>query len=192
MKTESDKILSMLEEGSITADEAQELLDAVEDSTPAPPIMEPVDPPPDMDQFRSTWRIPFNISLIVMAISGSLFWRTRRASGPPGLIRRLLFLPVTIIAGITAIFVYISKDGPWIHVRVKEDDGSRFAISLPFPLNLVRGGLRIAQTQVPDPDLREKLDIAADFLEAVEASDIQDPLTVDINDEGDSVQVFIG
>ena len=192
VKSESDKILSMLEEGSITAEEAEELLAAVEDSPPPPAGIESSDPPPDMDAIRSAWRIPFNISLILMAISGSLLFRTRKAAGLAGLLRRLFFWPVTILSGLVAILVYFSKDGPWLHVRVREDDGSRFAISLPFPLHLIRGGLRIAQSQVPDPEVREKLDVAAEFLEAVETSDLQDPLTVDVRENGESVQVYIG
>ena len=192
MKSESDKILGMLDEGTITAEEAQELLDAVEE---APPVLDDVDMAgtrPDMDEIRSAWRVPFNISLIVMGISGSLLWRTRRAAGIAGLFRRLLLLPVTLIAGLSAVLLYFSKDGPWLHVRVRQESGSRFAISLPFPLHLIRGGLRLAQSQIPDPEIQEKLDAAAEFLEAVETADLQDPLTVDVRENGESVQIFIG
>ena len=192
MKSESDKILGMLEEGTITAEEAQELLDAVEE---APPVMEELDTAdshPDMDQVRSTWRVPFNISLIVMGISGSLLWRARRAAGIAGLFRSLLLLPVTLIAGLSAVLLYFSKDGPWLHLRVRSDDGDRFAISLPFPLHLARGGIRLAQSQIPDQETREKLDAAAEFLEAVETSDLQDPLTIDVKENGESVQIYIG
>jgi hypothetical protein len=192
VKSESDKILGMLEEGTITAEEAQELLDAVEE---APPELDDLDTAvagPDMDQIRAAWRVPFNISLIVMAISGSLIWRTRRAAGIARLFGRLLLFPVTLIAGLTAVILYLSKDGPWLHMRLRSDDGDRFALSLPFPLHLARGGLRLAQSQVPDEETREKLDAAAEFLEAVETSDLQDPLTIDVREDGDSVQIFIG
>lgn len=193
MKSESDKILSMLEEGTITAEEAQELLNAVEDTPSAPASLNTADSyRPDMDKFRSAWRLPFNISLIVMAISGSLLWRTRRAAGIARLLPRLLFLPVTLLAGISALFIYVSKDGPWLHLRVQEESGSRFAISLPFPLHLVRGTLRLAQSQVPDQETREKLDAAAEFLEAVETSDLQDPLTIDVRENGETVQIYLG
>ena len=192
MKSENDKILGMLEEGTITAEEAQELLDAVEEAPPVQDDLDTADSRPDMYQIRSAWRVPFNISLIVMAISGSLIWRTRRAAGIAGLFRLLLLLPVTLIAGLSAVILYFSKDGPWLHMRVRSDDGDRFAISLPFPLHLARGGLRLAQSQVPDQEMREKIDAAADFLEAVETSDLQDPLTIDIREDGESVQFFIG
>lgn len=192
MKSESDKILSMLEEGTITAEEADELLGAVEESGSAAEGFELSEPPPDMEQVRSTWRIPFNISLIVMAISGSLLWRTRRATGLGGLIRTLLLLPVTIVAGLSAAILYFSKNGPWLYLRVRSEDGDRFAVGLPFPLHLIRGGLRFAQSQVPDPEMGEKLDAAAEFLEAIETSDLQDPMTIDVKDEGDSVQIYLG
>jgi len=192
VKSESDKILSMLEEGTISAEEAQELLDAVEDSPPPPYAMDPDSSRPDMDQVRSAWRVPFNISVIVTAISGSLLWRSRRASGLAKPLLRLFLLPVTIVAGIAALFIYISKDGPWLHLRVQEESGSRFAMSLPFPLHLLRGALRFAQSQVADQDAQEKIDAAADFLEAVETADIQDPLTIDVRENGESVQIYLG
>ncbi len=192
MKSESDKILSMLEEGSITADEAQELLDAIEDTAYDQQAVGTTDSPPDMERIRSSWRIPFNISLVVMAISGSLLWRTRRAAGLLGLIRGLLLLPVTLIAGLSAAILYFSKDGPWVHLRVRSENNSRFALSLPFPIHWIRGGLRLAQSQVPDPEVGEMLDAAAEFLQALETSNLQDPVTIDIRDEGESVEIFLG
>ena len=192
MKSESDKILSMLEEGTITAEEADELLEAVEESPPTPQAVDPGEPPPRMENIRAAWRVPFNISLVVTAISGSLFIRTRRARGLAKVIWTLLLAPVMVISGLAAVLLYFSKDGPWLHVRVREEDGDRFAISLPFPLHLIRGAVRLAQSQVPDPEMVEKLDAAAEFLEAVEAADLQDPMTIDVRDEGESVQIYLG
>lgn len=192
MKSESDKILNMLEEGTITADEAQELLDAVDDGAYDQPVSTTAEPPPNMAKIRSSWRLPFNISLVVMAISGSLLWRTRRAAGILGFIRGLLLLPVTLIAGLSAAILYFSKDGPWVHVRVRSENDSRFALSAPFPIQWIREGLRLVQSQVPDPEVGEKLDAAAEFLQAMESSNLQDPLTIDIRDEGESVEIFLG
>jgi hypothetical protein len=118
--------------------------------------------------------------------------RTRRAAGIGRLVRGLILLPVTAIAGVAAVILYLSKNGPWLYLRVRSDDGDRFAIGLPFPLHLIRGGLRLVQSQVPDPDIGEKIDMAAEFLEAIETSDLQDPMTIDVRDEGDSVQIYFG
>lgn len=192
MKSESDKILSMLQEGTISAAEAEELLEAVEDSPPVSRAAGFGDPPPDMDHLRSNWRQPFNISLIIAAISGSLMWRTRRASGLGKLLRNLLLMPLVLISAISALLLYFSKDGPWFHIRLRSADGDRLALSLPFPLQLIRGGLQLAQSQVPDPEVADKLNIAAEFLEEIESSDLQDPVTIDLKDEGDSVQIYLG
>ena len=188
MDGERDKILKMLEEGTISAEEAEELLAAIDDSTAVEASYEEPDPP----QFHPNWQAPFAVSLFVFLLGGSGLLRTRGATGVPRLLSRLFFWPVTILAGLTAVITYLSKDGPWLHLRVKSSDGDRFALSLPFPLHLLRGGLRLATTQAEDEETRSKIDAAADFLEAVETADITDPVTIDIQDEGDSVQIFLG
>jgi hypothetical protein len=130
--------------------------------------------------------------MLALLVSGSGLLQTRRSTGLPGLLRRFLFWPVTILAALTALITYLSKDGPWLHMRIRSADGDRIAISLPFPIHLLRGALRMATTQVPNEDAQEKLDAAVTFLEAVETADISDPVTIDVRDEGDNIQIFLG
>jgi hypothetical protein len=191
MKSESDKILSMLEEGTISASEAEEMLAALED-TASSSTPDPLDTAPDMARIRAGWRTPFNISLLVTAAGGSLLWRKRRASGFGKLFRDLILLPITILGALTAALYYFAKDGPWFHIRLRSAQGERFSFSLPFPLNLMRGALEFARTQADEEEVAEKLDMAAEFLREVEASDFRDPLTIDLKDEGDSVQIYLG
>jgi len=192
MDGERDKILKMLEEGTISAEEAEELLTVIEDDYDDPPAVDTSYDGPDMSQFRSYWRRPFTISMLVLLVSGSGLWQIRRSTGLPSLLRRFLFWPVTILAALTAAITYLSKDGPWLHMRIRSADGDRIAISLPFPLHLMRGALRVATEQASNEDMREKLDAAAAFLEAIETADISDPVTIDVRDEGDNVQIFLG
>jgi hypothetical protein len=190
MNGERDKILKMLEEGTISAGEAEELLAAIEgDDDPA--AVETSYEGPDISQFRSYWQRPFTVATLVLLVSGSGLLGTRGSTGLPGVLRRLLFWPVTVLAALTAVITYLSKDGPWLHMRIRSADGDRIAINLPFPLHLLRGALRIATTQAPNKEAREKLDAAATFLEAVETADIGDPITIDVRDEGDNVQIFL-
>ena len=191
MKSESDKILNMLEEGTITAAEAEELLDAVEEDAGIPDQPSMTGPPPDMEQVRSAWQLPFNISLIITALGGSLLWRTRRATGFGRFARALILFPITIVAAISAAILYLSKNGPWLYMRIRSANGNDFALSLPFPLHWARGGLRLAQDQIPDQEVQEKLDAAADFLEAIETSNLEEPISIDIRDEGDSVEIYL-
>lgn len=191
MKSESDKILSMLEEGSITARKAEELLKAVEDDYAA--AEEPYIPTarPDVSEIRAGWRLPFNISLVITTLSASVLWRTRHAGGLARLVRTVLFMPLTILAGLVTLVFYLAKDGPWLYVRVRSDVGSRFGISLPFPLHWIRKAVQFVQTQVPDPEAQDRLETAAEFLEAVETSNLQDPLAIDLRDEGQRVEIFL-
>ena len=149
MDGERDKILKMLEEGTISAEEAEELLAAIEGDYDDPAAVDTVYEGPDMSQFRSYWRRPFTIAAVVLLVSGSGLLGTRGSRGLAGLLRRLLFWPVTLLAALTAVITYLSKDGPWLHMRIRSADGERIAISLPFPLHLLRGALRIATTQRP-------------------------------------------
>ena len=191
MNGEKDKILKMLEEGTITAEEAEELLGAVEEDEEPATISESYDGS-NTPQFRSNWQQPFTISMLVLAASGFGLLKTGRSKGLIRLVGRILFLPATIVAALAAVVLYLSKDGPWLHMRIRSSDGDRFSFSLPFPLHILRGGLRLATSQAPDEETREKLDAAAEFLEAVESADISDPVTIDIQDEGDSIQIFLG
>lgn len=191
MKSESDKILSMLEEGTITAAEAEELLDAVEEDTSSTEVRQVTGPRPTAEEVRSAWRLPFNISLVVMALSGSLLWRTRGTGGFFSFLKKLILLPITFIAGLSALILYLSKNGPWLFLRIRSAEGNKFAMSLPFPLNWARAGLRAAQEQIDDPQVQEKLDAVADFLEAVETSNLTDPVSIDVREDGESVEIYL-
>ena len=191
MKSESDKILSMLEEGTISAAEAEELLDAVAEEDVVAEATHVIGPRPDMAEVRAARRLPFNISLVIMTLSTSLLWRTRRTAGLVRLLRALFLLPLAVISGLSALILYLTKNGPWLYLRIRADDVDRFAFSLPFPLHWIRDGLQFAQTQVPDQEAQQKLETAAEFLEAVQTSNVQDPLTIDLSEEGNSVEIYL-
>ena len=194
MTDEKDKILSMLEEGAITAEEANVLLEAVEDvgqdaAQTAAPLQQ--GPPPDRAVVREAWRLPFNVSLIVTALAGSLLWRSRRAAGIVRILSTIVLLPLTLISSLSALLFYLSKNGPWLFLRIKSEEGRDFSFSLPFPLDWARGAIDFIQRQEPETDVREKLEMASEFLAAVEASDLQEPVSVDISDEGGHVEVYL-
>jgi len=192
MHSEHEKILHMVEQGTITAEEAQELLDAMEDYEDESGIDDLVYDVPEAFGSRQIWRRPFGISMVVATIGGSLLLRTRRATGLFTWFRGVVLLPLTLVAMLVAVVTYLSKDGPWLHVRVRSAERERISLSLPFPLHLIRGGLRMARSQISDNEIGEKMDAAAEFLEAVETSDLRDPLTIDVMDEGNNVQIFLG
>jgi hypothetical protein len=191
VKSENDKILSMLEEGTITAAEAEELLDAVAEENNISETTRLLGPRPDLAAVRSAWRLPFNISLLIMAFSASLLWRTRRAAGLARLLRALFLFPAALLSGLSALFLYLSQNGPWLYLRLRADDADRFALSLPFPLHWIRDSLRFVQTQLADQEAQQRLEAAAEFLEAVETSHVEDPLYIDLTEEGNSVEIYL-
>jgi hypothetical protein len=190
MSSERDKILAMVEEGTISAEEANELLEAVEqkeNKTPQGPDFSW----PDMPQRGQAWQRPFNISLLGAVTGGLLLLITRKASGFWSFIRLFVLWPLTLTAALIALITYFTKDSPWIHLRVKTHDGQDFAVSLPFPAEGLQKALRFAREQATDENVREKIDAAAEILAEMDTGDLKDPVVIDISDEGDSVQVFL-
>ncbi|MFQ5436106.1 MAG: hypothetical protein ACE5FD_14635 [Anaerolineae bacterium] len=205
------RVLQMLQEGAITAAEAKELLDAMESgetAVPEPPTLIPEpdsepftgdiitpDPPPDMTRFRRFWQIPFFISLALLLGSG-LWLRSlyQRADGAItfGFVCVWSIFIFTVVLTTLAL---LSRQSPWVHVRVKEQHGRRIAISLPIPMGLAKWGINIARGFVPDKE-QASLDMAADFLAEARHNLGQpgaDPLIVSVDDDdGDQVQVYIG
>ena len=191
MDLEREKILSLLEQGKINADEADTLLNALDESEAVLDEVYPIADPPDMSRFRQFWKIPFTVALSIFGLSMAILLSLRKARGGTGRFIRFLTWPIAILSLISAMISYWSKNSPWVHVRIQEEDGSRFAVSLPLPLQPVRSGLGIVRQWAPDENTADMIDAASEFLDAVDAQGEGDPLTIEVED-GSSVQVFVG
>lgn len=203
MQAEQLKILKMVEEGIITADEAQVLLAAMEpephDSNeavvvervsaaaePTAALMKPA----DFERFRSLWTIPFTISIGVLVVSTILFLVMILGGGWISLAALLCMGPLTSLALIATLLSIWSKYATWVHVRVQEQSGRLVAISVPAPLRIVRWGIGLAAERT-SKEKREQLLAAQELL--YELNSNTQPLVVDVNDEdGDHVQIYIG
>jgi hypothetical protein len=193
MSQEQDKIWAMVEEGTITAAEAQDLLTAMNESNDRVPSDKLDDFNwPDMPAREQVWRRSFSAALLGTIFGGTVLLGTRGSGGLLGFIRRFVFWPLTLFAAIAAVITYFSKGSPWLHVRVQSAGSPTFVISLPFPAAAINKALAVARQQAPNEDVREKIDAAAAVLAEMDTSDLKDPLVIDINDEGDRVQVFLG
>jgi hypothetical protein len=200
-----ERVLNMLQEGKISAEEAAELLEALDAAAgPAPelespePVIQPVsypvraELPPDLARFRRYWQIPF-FGALILTILIALWLRSLYRSSDGGVTLGFgcvlsLFILMT---GLT-LLALLSRRAPWIHVRVQEAGGSRVAISLPLPIRLARWGLQLARGYV-GADVQEHLDTAAAFLDAAGENRGGEPLTISVNEEGgDRVQIYIG
>jgi hypothetical protein len=78
-----------------------------------------------------------------------------------------------------------------MYLRVEENDGSRFAFGMPLPLNLAGWIIRIARPFVPK-DQAGHLDTAAAFVSVMREDPGADPIFIDVEDEDDKVQIYIG
>jgi hypothetical protein len=191
MSSERDKILAMVEEGTITAEEANELLEALADTEDQEQAAEPTFYWPNMPQRGQSWQRPFNLALFGSILGGLLLLSTRKSTGLTAVIRALVLWPLTIFAALAAIITYFTKDSPWLHVRVISDGKEEITISVPFPAQALQKGLSLAREQATSPDVREKIDAAAEILSEMDTGDLKDPIVIDINDEGDSVQIYL-
>lgn len=191
MSDEREKILAMVEEGAISAEEANELLEAIEKS-PVEQSDSPIDFSwPEMPARGESWRRPFNLALLGSIVGSMLLLSTRKATGFWGFVHKFILWPLTLTAVLMALITFFTKDSPWLHVRVQSKDNPEFKISLPFPAEALQKALSVARSRAPNVDVQEKIDAAAEILTEMDTNDLKDPLVIDISDEGDSVQVYL-
>ena len=196
------KILEMLRQGTITVDEANQLLEAARDTTPQfseGEVEAPSVHSPDLQRFRYLSYIPFALTLLLLLLTGwGAIALSRRADGriTAGFVMILILL---VLLCLSMLLTFAMTRVPWLHLRIRnkaKKDSSRknFAISLPVPLTLGQWGLRIAQRFV-DEEQGTQLDMAASLLRSVKrdlGKPGTDPIVVDVDDADERVQIYIG
>jgi len=184
-----DEVLKRLENGEIDAAEAGRLLAEAEQP---PAAARPADGP-DMDQFRRNWQPNFLGSVVALLISGRVLGMTRRQHGLLGGLVRLVIWPVALLAGLAALISYAGRNSPWAHIRIEDHTGTHIRLDVPVPLGWVSRLLNAVRPWV-DGDVAERIDLAVETLEALQDEIVHgsQPLTIDVNDEGDRVQVYFG
>lgn len=218
------QVLKMLQEGVITAEEANRLLAAL--GAPGAPDAPPMETPPpagdalptlatvdalpsapdlefgpaaadpaapDLEHFRRFWQVPFVVALGLLVASGLCMTATYSGGLTLGF---LCVWSVFMLAALGAAVALWSRTARWLHVRIREQSGTRFSLSLPLPLGLVEPGVAIARRFV-DADTADSLDAAAEMVRAVKdelGKPGADPFLIEVNDEqdGDYVQIYIG
>lgn len=205
MDEERTKILKMLQAGQINAEQAAMLLTAarpapgVADGDEATPAGEPLPAGPAArtpgaaDRLQERWATFWIYPLLVgsgVVILGSLVMVLTYAAHAARFWRMCCgWLPLTVGA-VIVLLAWWSRRAKWLHVRVREQDGRKVAISLPLPLTLVAWVLRIVQPFVPK--LRDTG--VDDLIIALRDSPPGQPLSVDVEDgeDGEQVQVYFG
>ena len=206
MSEAEDQILNMLEEGKITAEEANKLLavlgpeqsvatvagDAVVSDMPEYKSGEAPTEPPNYSRFRRFWRIPFVIAAGSLLLSGLGLAFMYQAGERVATLGFLCIWSIFILAFVATILVLLARRAPWLHVRVQERDGTRIAISLPLPLQIAHWILGIARNFVPKEQAMH-LETADAFVSAMRENPDQEPIIIDVDDDdGDKVEIYIG
>lgn len=203
----AEAVLQQLQAGQLSAEEANALLaeqraaraqgeEAPASEGPQTAEGEVIMPakPPDMERLRRFWQVPFVIGLGSLVLSG--LWMSS-SYGSPGFLGTLSFIcgwSVFMLAALTVGVAFWSRTARWVHVRVAEKDGHHFAISLPAPLGLLTWGVQVARPFVKG-ETAQQMEAAAAFIQAMQKEMEQpdsEPLFIDVNDEGDQVQVYFG
>jgi hypothetical protein len=189
MQEEQERILRMVEEGQISAEEAGELLSALggeegisaAEGAPAAAIDQPLEP------LEKPWEVPFFGGLIVALLGTFGLWRRRGRGGilAIGAWGTVLFGMVVAAAG------FWSRDVPWLHLRVEEKDGDKISLSFPLPLFLANWFLGMARSYV-DEDTAAHLDSASGFIEALRTEQQVEPFSIRVDEgDGDRVHIYI-
>jgi hypothetical protein len=191
------KVLQMIQDGVISAEEGAKLLDALEpgpQSAHQPPgetspdegkaAPAPVGPPA---WARWVWVYPLAAGLGLLAIAGVFTGMVMRDGRQLGWLA--CTLPPMVFGALVMALAWWSRSARWLHVRVRDGE-KRINVSLPLPLRLAAWGVRIARPWVP-----QLQDTAVDelILSLEEADGQEGILAVEVNEGTDEqVRVYLG
>lgn len=197
MEEERLQILKMVETGRIQAEEAVQLLAAIdvgEGGAQVSTLAEVLPPESGADQERESrwarfWIYPVMASggmLILAALLLAWLYVSDAASGwlVCGWLPLLLALSIVVLALWT-------RRTTWMHLRISEEGRRKMAFSFPLPLGLAAWAVRIAQPFVPQ--LQETG--VDDLILALRTSASRgEPISIDVRDDdsGERVEVYIG
>lgn len=201
---ERKRILKMVEDGKITADEAVTLIQALESDSPdeTPPLEAETTPgdgsEPDpglaatAEKARSLWRIPLWIGIALTVASALLMYVTMSKAGY-NFWFYCLWLPFLTGVAVTALGA-ASRTMRWLFLHVEQKPGEhpqKFTLGFPLPLRLAGWFLRNFGHKIPDLK-KTNVDEIIQVLDAT--GTVNAPLIVNVEDDedGERVQVFIG
>jgi hypothetical protein len=189
------QILRMIEKGTISAEQGEMLLDALDSGSQlalesdtgwqaAPDEGDPRSPGPPVWTQRF-WIYPLAGGVVLVSLAGMA--TTLLVGGGVYLGWLACTLPLMALGGLIAVLAWWSQRALWVHVRVREH-GSRFGFSLPVPLRPFAWLARLARPWVP-----QMRDIPVDeMILALAELEEDEVLGVAVNDEGEEVQVYFG
>jgi hypothetical protein len=201
---EKKKILQMVEDGKVTAEEAVALIKALEEAAAEDEVKvfeseaerESADGVPEFEEVKARARryasIPLGIGIGLTVLAGYWMFALTQNSNY-GFWFFCAWFP--LLLGI--LLVTLSAGGVnsrWLYVDVKQEPGEwpqRITLGFPIPFGLVSWGLRNFGHYARDIN-QVQMDAIVEALDASKA--LHEPLIVDVDegDGGERVQVFIG
>lgn len=207
MDEAEQRILRMVEEGVISAEEANNLLavlgpdDSVgqvageavvvpdivaERKEDAPAI------PPGLARIRRLWAIPLFIAAGSLLLSGAGLILMYQATANVAAFGFLCVWSIFIVAGLLLFALLMTRRGAWLYVHVEQRHGNAINVGFPVPLRLFGWAAGVARPFVPARQSAQ-LDTAVTFVKALQDDPARQPIVVDVDDEdGDKVQVYLG
>lgn len=191
------KILEMIENGTLSAAEGEDLLDALE-AEPAATTLAPAAPPELLREapppagppraWQLIWVYPALGGLVLLAAMGGLTATLVRGGQALGWLA--CTIPLMLLGTLVAVLAWWSRTARWLHLSVRGKK-EKVRLSFPLPLRLTAWVLRFLR-----PWVRQLRDTAVDeVIFALAEVDVSDgPLSVEVNDEedGEEVRVYIG
>lgn len=212
------KIMDMVQEGQITAEEGLRLINAMGGGTQTgvqgdgeeihaaekaaitgsdvifdKPDSYPQIPQEEMDRMKRLkrwWILPFGIGLLITTLGSIWMYSAYEANGF-GFGFWLAWLP--FLAGVFILAIsFQSSRSVWVHLRIQQKPGEtpqRIALSLPMPISLTRWALSNFGHKIPG--LRDQpVDQYSEILDGLSA---EEPFYIHVDDDdGESVEIFIG
>ncbi len=209
------KVLDMVEQGQISAEEGLRLINAMggqgekplestdsEASSADQKLIEikaeeaaarPQIPQEELDRMKHLkrwWVLPFAVGLVITTLGAIWMYMGYTAKGF-GFGFWLAWIPFLLGIFITAVS-YQSSHGVWLHVRIKQKPGEspqRIVISLPIPLSLTRWVISTFGDRIPG--LKDQP--VSEYSEILKGISPEDPFYVHVDEgDGEEVEVFIG
>jgi len=189
------KILSMIQDGTISAEQGGMLLDALHGSSEpegqlagerqvkaeATEALSPRRPA----WVQQVWIYALAAGVVLVGLAGMA--TALLVGGGSHLGWLACTLPLMIAGGLIIALAWWSRTGRWLHVRVRDQD-TRFRISLPLPLRPAAWLARLARPWVP-----RMRDIPIDeLILALAEMEDEDVLSVEVGEEGEEVEVYLG
>ena len=206
------KVLDMVEQGQISADEGLQLINALENKNHEEPDNDAVFqdevlfgsrdgeeshsrsiPQGELDRMKKLkrwWILPFALGLLI-TMSGAVWMYSGYIANGFGWGFWLSWLPFLIGIAFIAVSFPTGKS-IWLHVRIKQKDGEtpqRINLSFPLPLRFARWGLTTFGDRIPDINGQK----AEDFTVILDSISPEEPFYVHVeDDDGEDVEIFIG